>query len=363
MKVDPLRAVRDLMEEHMSYNLIENLLGVSGTALPKVASRTGAYQAGGDKSFASALAEAAGGMASPNGTRRSISDIVLSSGGEFGDLINRMNAASTLDERLSLATDFRDRVVASLQAAGYSAQAGGEEDKIVTEGVTYDILRSINTLGAQTSVQLHVVGGGYNPSLASGGGWTGPASEVLFATARDRADLIDQINSASTVEERERLASEFRDAVITALRASGHTAEAVGGADKIVIDGQMYDILRDVKTVGRPTAVQMHWVGGTEGGNSSSPYVAILSAGLGAGASLLAQINGTSNLDQRKTLALELRQLVIDALKQSGFAVGEGYEADKIVVNGKTYDFIRSLFSPNETATLQALLVGSKETA
>ncbi len=347
----------------MSDYLIENLLGVSSMALPKIASRTGFNEAGGGKTFAGVLAEASGVAASASGARRSISDIVFSSGSEFGDLIGSMNSAPTIDERLNLATEFRDMVIAALQAAGYSAQSGGEEDKIIVEGVTYDILRSINTLGAQTSIQLHVVSGGYNPTPGSGGGWTGSASAVLFATARDRVDLIDQINSAPTKEERVRLANEFRDAVIAALRASGHTAEAVGSADKIVIDGQMYDILRDVKAVGQPTAVQMHWVGGSEGGSSSSPWVAILSAGLGEGANLLSQINATSDLGQRKTLALELRQIIINSLNNSGFTATEGYDADQITVDGKTYDFIRNLYKPGETASLQALKVGSQATA
>ena len=184
----------------MSYNLIENLLGVSSMALPKIASRTGSNESREDKTFAGVLAEASGVAASASGASRSISDIVFSSGSAFGDLIGSINSAPTIDERLNLATEFRDMVIATLQAAGYSARSGGEEDKIVVEGVTYDILRSINTLGAQTSVQLHVVGSGYNPTPLSGGGWTGSASAVLFATARDRADLIDQINSAPTKE-------------------------------------------------------------------------------------------------------------------------------------------------------------------
>jgi len=192
-------------------------------------------------------------------------------------------------------------------------------------------------------VQLHPTGENAGGGT-SANGWSRPASEIVFTAGREHSDLIAKINAGATTEERVRWAAAFREEVIADLRAAGHSAT-------------MYDILGSVKAVGQNTTVQMHRVPGAEGGGSDTPSAAIMSAGA-AGVGLLAAINATRDLDERRQLALQLRDMIIEALNAAGFTAGEGQEADKITVNGITYDFIRRLNFPDETASLQALRVG-----
>jgi hypothetical protein len=340
------------VEVKMSSDLLLNLLGVNQSSALRAISQLGSSSAT-DDSFAGVLAAAM----SQSGSSRTVADIVSTVGSKYQYLIEQISSAATMAERLSLAEEFRGRVIAALQAAGYSASAGGDADKIIVNGTTYDILRSLNTLGAQTAVQAISVNGASGTTTTSTGGWTRSASEVVFSVAGEHSDLIEKINNAATLEERVGYARDLKRIIVDALNKAGHSAQFVDDADTIVVDGQIYDIFRGIKAVGQDTAVQMLWVGGAEGGSSSNPVVAILSTGVSLGTELLNQINSTSDLEERKQLATELRQMVLKALEQAGFTVDEGEDADEIVVNGQTYDFIRRLYYPDETATIQALLV------
>jgi hypothetical protein len=335
----------------MNSDLILNLLGIAEQSMLGAVTRQGSSAKAVSGSFAGVLAAAVGA----NGSSRTVSDIVFSVGNEHGDLIAAINNAETMQERLGYAEQFRTRVMAALQAAGYSVSAGSGTDKIVVNGTTYDILSSLNTFGAQVTVQALTAGSG--GGMTSTDGSTRSISEVLFSAESEHADLIEKINSAATLEERLNYARELREQIITDLRNAGHTAQGMESVDKIVIDGQMYDIFRGIKAVGEKTAVQMLWIGGAEGGSSSNPVVAILSTGVSLGTSLLSRINASDDIGERKSLAIELRQRIIDALQQAGFTAGEGEDADQLVVNGKTYDFIRRLYYPDETASIQAMLV------
>ena len=346
----------------MENQFLANLLGVRGSAVASLASRAHS-QALANGSFSEVLADALGGDppgAAPKGAARSIADVVFSAAGDFASLVEKINSSSTMDERLSWAAEFRDEVIGALRAAGYSASDGGGVDKIVVDGSVYDILRSVKALGVETAVQLHPTGE-YGGGGTSTNGWSRPASEIVFTAGREHADLIAKINAGATTEERVRWAAAFREEVIADLRAAGHSATAVGSSDKIVIDGVMYDILGSVKAVGQNTSLQMHRVPGSDGSNFDNPGAAIMSAGA-AGIGLLAAINATRDLDERRQLALQLRDMIIEALNAAGFTAGEGQEADKIIVNGITYDFIRRLNFPDEIAGLQALRVGPQLT-
>ena len=336
----------------MESQFLANLLGVVSETF---AMRTSSSAAQSTQSFGEALATALGSSVSPTASS-TIGDIVFSLGAGNSDMIAQMNSASTLEERLELAGQFRDQVVDSLNAAGYTASAGGDVDQVVVGGVTYDILRSIHTLGAQTNVQLHRVTGESGSGSYSGTA-NGSVSEIVYANGREHADLIAKINSATTQEGRVEWANAFRDEVIADLKAAGYDVIAIGDADKIAVDGSIYDILSNVKSVGTNTTVQMHYVSGAEGGSSSNPLLAIMAAASEA-VDLLAQINSSSDVGERNEIAEQAQELIVAALNAAGFSASAGDEADKLVVNGKTYDFISSLNSPGSTARFQALLVG-----
>ena len=336
----------------MDSQFLASLLGIESVS-PTATVSGGAPRA--SQSFGDVLSTAMEGSVSPT-ARASVSDIVFSLGAAKAGMISQMNTASTLDERLALAVQFRDTVVESLNAAGYSASAGNDVDKIVVDGVEYDILRSINTLGAKTNVQLHRVtgsGGGGSSSGAVGGS----ISSIVYAAGKEHANLVAAINNASTLDERIANAEAFRNEVAEDLEAAGYNVVRLESVDKISIDGELYDVLSNVKSLGTNTTVQVHYVGGADGGKSSNPYVAIMAAVSNA-VGLLEQINASSDVGERNELAEQAQELVVSALSAAGFTASAGDEADKIVLNGTTYDFISRLNSAGETARFQALRVG-----
>lgn len=65
--------------------------------------------------------------------------------GEKGiDMLPQISASTSLSERRNLAIQFRDQLVANLKEKGYDVTALDSPDKIKVNGVTYDIMRSLN---------------------------------------------------------------------------------------------------------------------------------------------------------------------------------------------------------------------------
>lgn len=190
-----------------------------------------------------------------------------------------------------------------------------------------------------------------------------PIDVVVYSLGDERPDLIDNISNASTIDERLAWADQLRDAVIDKLRASGHTAEQIGKPDKIVIDGRLYDILNSVNGLGMRTALQLLDLGPWgQGGANPAPVPGgdARAAILAAGARHLdsyARISSLADVEQRRALAVELRQKVMEALQNAGFNVQAHDDPDKMIVGGRTYDFIQSLNAAGAQANLQALLL------
>ena len=293
--------------------------------------------------------------------------IVLSFADSMQETLNSISASYDLTERQSLAQNYRDAVVSALQGAGFDTSAGASPDKIVMDGRTYDILSSLNTPGAKVSSQF-IVTGGSDSSSGSSATATASAQDVLFATGREQNDLIQKINSASTLDERMSYVDELRDIMVESLNDSGHNAYSYGKHDKIVVNGNLIDFLLASNGVGMNTKVQWldhgpavnHGITPPDGSGSSGSggdySSAIFSAG-SQGNSILSQISSSVDLEERRALANSFQELIVNALKEQGYQAEVHSDPDKITLNGITFDVIRSLNTPGAQASLQALRV------
>lgn len=332
--------------------LMANLLGVETLrpldSVPRRGSVAGGATAG--VTFDEAVSVTLSGNAGGGNP----AEVVARVGREMALLLNQISGSSDLEQRRSLALTFRASVIQALQAAGHAAEAGGSTDKIVVNGQVFDIIGSLNSPGSPVSAQfLRVDGGGYGGG--SGGGASGSAREVVFAAGRERQDLLDKMNSAATEAEKTGWGCALRDHIIEALNSAGHSAFEVGKTDKIVINGTVYDIIRAANGLGGQSAVHLLELKPFGESILSDARQAIVHAGSANGA-LLSQISASSDMAERRSIAEQLRELVLAALRSAGFGAEAHADPDKLVVNGLTYDFIRGLNSPG-VAQLQALRV------
>jgi len=187
---------------------------------------------------------------------------------------------------------------------------------------------------------------------------TSSIAEVVFSTGYSNTELISKINNANTVDERLGYAAELRDRIVAALNNAGYTAAAAESADKLTVDGKTYDVIKASKGIGRETAVQLLEVEEGAGASSSSNAVAdaIFKAGE-SGLSLLRQLSASFNVSERKHLAAQIQQMMVDHLNANGYTASITDSPDKIVVDGVTYDVIRGLNAPGRQAQYQAMKV------
>ncbi|MCP5050611.1 MAG: hypothetical protein GY940_25840 [bacterium] len=87
-----------------------------------------------------------------------VKEAIYTAGENSMDLISQISGAKDSPGRRVLATQFRDQLVANLNTNGYTASAGASPDKIEVNGVTYDIIRSLNDMGANTRFHVMQVG-------------------------------------------------------------------------------------------------------------------------------------------------------------------------------------------------------------
>jgi hypothetical protein len=63
------------------------------------------------------------------------------------NILPKISASTDPAERRQLAAQFRDQLMAKLNENGHTAAAHSSPDKIIVDGVTYDILRNLNAPG------------------------------------------------------------------------------------------------------------------------------------------------------------------------------------------------------------------------
>jgi hypothetical protein len=187
---------------------------------------------------------------------------------------------------------------------------------------------------------------------------TSSISEVVFSTGYSNTELLSRINNANTIDERLGYAAELRDKIVTALNNAGYTAAAAESADKLTVDGKTYDVIKASKGIGRNTAIQLLEVetGAGAASHSNSVVDAIFKAGE-SGLSLLRQISASFSVSERKHLASQIQQMMVDHLNANGYTASTTDSPDKIVVDGVTYDVIRGLNAPGQQAQYQAMKV------
>lgn len=97
-----------------------------------------------------------GGSGTGSGT--DYTSAIFAAGAKGGTLLNQISNSVDLEERRALANSFQEMMVAALKEQGFDAQVHTDPDKITLNGVTFDVIRSLNTPGAHASLQaLRVV--------------------------------------------------------------------------------------------------------------------------------------------------------------------------------------------------------------
>lgn len=181
--------------------------------------------------------------------------IVMRIAADLKDLLKQISASNDVEQRRALGRQFQEAVVAALVQAGYSAGVTDSADKIQVNGTTIDILRRLNTAGAETRVQLHVIDLAAT-SLQDGG----TLEELINLAASQRQDLIDRINKAATLGERRDAGAELTSSIVAYLNQMGYSAQTTDSADKIIVNGQTYDIIRALNSLGTPIRFQLRLV-------------------------------------------------------------------------------------------------------
>lgn len=202
------------------------------------------------------------------GQSRTAADVVYSTAAANGELIQKIDQATTVEERLSLYEELRDLIVDALNESGNSAYSYGKVDKIVINGELFDIFKAVDGVGEPTKIQMLSFGPasahGITPPAGTasttakntGSSYSGDLSSAIFAAGASSADILKQISDSEDLEERTALARQFQDLVIQGLTGMGYTAEALGEADKISVNGTQFDIIRSLNSPGEAAYFQ-----------------------------------------------------------------------------------------------------------
>jgi hypothetical protein len=201
----------------------------------------------------------------PSEATRPARDIVFETGYQYQYLLDKANAATTLDERMGYIDQVRDKIVDALVAGGHEAYSFGRHDKIVINGYIYDIFFASKGLGVDTKMQwLRLASaadkGLQPPSGTSTSSTTGVTSAILQAGVSGM-HILQQISASSDLGQRRQLATGFQDMLVSALQNMGFTASAHSDADKIVINGVSYDVIRSLNSPGATAQLQVMRLG------------------------------------------------------------------------------------------------------
>lgn len=187
-----------------------------------------------------------------------LKDAIMGLGAQFQDLIDQISASTDLEERRNLGRQFQEAVVSELNQMGFTASATEYPDKIMVNGVMIDILRSLNSPGTETAVQVLVIEGNWDPSSNPSGNnhETGVIADLVKSAGIPYQSLIDQISLSTLVEERQSLAFQLQSQIVDQLNQMGVTAETTDSPDKIMVNGQRYDFIRSLGAPGVPVELQ-----------------------------------------------------------------------------------------------------------
>jgi len=354
-------------------NQIEfNILGYHAQASNFKTSR-GEGAEGSSVSFADSLNEKTT-TSTAGETSLSAKSIAESYASKQADLLKQIGDATSQNERDALADQYRQGLLGELSSYGVDASAHADTDKVIIAGTTYDLLGSLNSPGNPVTSQfLQVSSTSGTAPTSSGKTPTRSIHQVVFQSADNHADLIHKINTAPTQEERLGYVDQLREIIEQELNDEGHDAYSYGSRDKLVINGNLFDLFYASTGVGMETRVQMlnhgpaadhgifgpegkqpGWNGGGSGQVPSNHAGMIFSIGAGL-AELLSQISGSFDMEERRELGLQFQQQMVDQMKAAGLEASAHADPDKIVIGNNVYDVIQSLNKPGHQTRLQAL--------
>lgn len=252
-----------------------NILGMIKNPVFDLPRRSSAQGAGeGKASFAEALNTASSASASAEKTLTaevpamgraaaaqlpgSITGIVMSAGGRHSALLSAVNKAATMDERLAAVNTLTTTIVNELNSAGYQAYTTDSPDKIIIDGTIYDIVRSSRAMHLDAGMQLLNRGDAASHGVvpADGAGLPQDVGSAIMEAGGGAMDLLARLGRSTDVGERRSLGAQIQALVVDGLNAAGFTAEATGSPDKIIVDGNTYDIIRSVNSPGAPAWLQ-----------------------------------------------------------------------------------------------------------
>ncbi|MCP4153538.1 MAG: hypothetical protein GY757_37770 [bacterium] len=188
---------------------------------------------------------------------------------------------------------------------------------------------------------------------------TASIADVVFSTGDANTELLNKINNANTLDDRLKYVTELRDKIITSLKEAGYSVEHFDKIDKLAINGQEYDVIRSAKGLGRNAAVQVLKIdeSTTSSANDDSAVVDAIFKGAESGINILRQLSSSHDVNERRHLAAQIQSMVVEYLNDNGHTASALDSPDKITVDGKTYDFLRSLNAPGQQSQFQALRV------
>lgn len=200
----------------------------------------------------------------------------------------------------------------------------------------------------------------------------GSLEDIVLSLGTEHHELISGISAASSLDERLRLAEEFRSHVAEALETGGHKVSVHADSDKLVVNGRVIDILNSLYSSGRPTAVQVLDLGAHDGAsavaaesgervrdpgtsaNLETRVKAVLDevSGSSAGREAIAAVSAATGIASRKPHANEFSRLVIAKINAlEGLSARDGNGKDKIYIQDQSgneyyYDLIRNADGP-----------------
>lgn len=282
------------------------------------------------------------------------------------ELLDQIASLGSDDEKNALALQYRNGLMDQFSTAGIQASPGSSADKVLIDGVAYDILGGFKEAPASPAVtagSLNSTGSVHTTENKP----MRPVDKVVFSTARKNNHLIDKIEAATTVQERLKYVDELRETIEKALNDEGHHAYSYGSHDKLVINDILYDILLASNGVGMKTKVQMlnhgpainHGITGPEGktgngGGGTNPVGAIFSHGSQL-KDLMRQISSSIDYEERRQLGSQYQQQMVSSMQNAGIDASAHADPDKIVIGNAVFDVIQNLNSPGAQARLQAL--------
>ncbi|MBI2840954.1 MAG: hypothetical protein HYX75_21765 [Acidobacteria bacterium] len=172
-------------------------------------------------------------------------------GTDLKDLLTQISASTDVGQRRELGAQFTQSLVTALNAAGFTAATTDSADKILVNGVTLDVIRSLNSAGKEVTLQMHVI-----DTLSGSPAAPSTLKEALQLAATELEDLINQINNATTIDERRDLVRELQSKVVEYLNQFGFSASITDKPDKITVNGVLYDFVRHANTLGKDIVLQ-----------------------------------------------------------------------------------------------------------